>query len=215
MSTRRKTGEFCMGIPPSGHFARLYQFLVREPDLLPELIRLRWGIFFVYMRAERLCCAEVLGRGDGAGVNGLWPYAKASGYRGRPLARMRRQALNPGIRGRPQVSNRFSMWPEADAVGRSGASMKASPPRIAVSCTSVSPVWIYRASLFLADSALYSRAHFSLSKTCDDSFSGVCASFPLPFCQFLLHFLIASQLRLLRSVSNFFPGCWTYIAVII
>ena len=116
---------------------------------------------------------------------------------------------------RPQVSNRGSMRPEADAVGRSGASMKASPPRIAVSCISVSSVWIYRASLSLADSALYSRAHFSLSKTCDDSFSGVCASFPLPFCQFLLHFLIASQLRLLRSVSNFFPGCWTYIAVII
>ena len=108
-----------------------------------------------------------------------------------------------------------SMRSVVEAVVRSGASMKASPPRIAVSCISVSPVWIYRASLSLADSALYSRALFSLSKTCDDSFSGVCASFPLPFCQFLQHFLIAPQLRLLRSVSNFFPGCWTYTAVII
>ena len=28
---RGKTGELCVGITPSGHFARLYQFLVREP----------------------------------------------------------------------------------------------------------------------------------------------------------------------------------------
>ena len=29
---RGKTGELCVGITPSGHFARLYQFLVREPN---------------------------------------------------------------------------------------------------------------------------------------------------------------------------------------
>ena len=29
---RGKTGELCVGITPSGHFARLYQFLVREPQ---------------------------------------------------------------------------------------------------------------------------------------------------------------------------------------
>ena len=46
MSTRRKTGEFCMGIPPSGHFARLYQFLVREPPSLPVFDTKLVGSFF-------------------------------------------------------------------------------------------------------------------------------------------------------------------------
>ena len=32
---RGKTGELCVGITPSGHFARLYQFLVRVPKALP------------------------------------------------------------------------------------------------------------------------------------------------------------------------------------
>ena len=37
MGTRLKTGEFCMGITPSGHFAKLYQFLVRKPRRLHDV----------------------------------------------------------------------------------------------------------------------------------------------------------------------------------
>ena len=44
-----------MGIPPSGHFARLYQFLVREPDSLPAFDTRLVGSFFYPIRAESAC----------------------------------------------------------------------------------------------------------------------------------------------------------------
>ena len=43
---RGKTGELCVEIPPSGHFARLYQFLVRVPPSLPVFDTKLVGSFF-------------------------------------------------------------------------------------------------------------------------------------------------------------------------
>ncbi len=64
---RGKTGELCVGITPSGHFARLYQFLVREPDSLPALDTRSVGSFFI---PSRLKAPAARGPGDFAELQG-------------------------------------------------------------------------------------------------------------------------------------------------
>ena len=51
---RGKTGELCVGITPSGHFARLYQFLVREPPSLPVFDTKLVGSFLPHRGGKRL-----------------------------------------------------------------------------------------------------------------------------------------------------------------
>ena len=51
---RGKTGELCVGITPSGHFARLYQFLVRVPPSLPVFDTILVGTFLPHRGGKRL-----------------------------------------------------------------------------------------------------------------------------------------------------------------
>ena len=58
---RGKTGELCVGITPSGHFARLYQFLVRVPPSLPVFDTKLVGSFFTPSGLEALVTEGFLG----------------------------------------------------------------------------------------------------------------------------------------------------------
>ena len=51
---RGKTGELCVGITPSGHFARLYQFLVKVPPSLLGFDTILVGSFLPHRGRKRL-----------------------------------------------------------------------------------------------------------------------------------------------------------------
>ena len=57
---RGKTKKFCIIITPSGHFARLYQFLVRVPPSLPVFDTILVGTFYP-IGAESACGKGFLG----------------------------------------------------------------------------------------------------------------------------------------------------------